>query len=251
MKTELVTFGFLHPGEVAAQFNHSMLGAFMCDVAGKQRMVSHRLGKIAKECHAARIAEGRNELAADFLESDATWLFMVDADMSFAPDTIERLIASADQYRRPVMGGLCFGLKSDGAASFGGQRFRCQPTVYYMHETDDRVGFVPNFGYPREQVVEVDGTGAACTLIHRRALEKVADEHGPEWFTPIRLRGEKVANFSEDLSFCVRLRAVDVPIHVDTRVKTTHCKGGVYLDEEYFDLQQSVRSLLPVGEDAL
>jgi GT2 family glycosyltransferase len=251
VKTDLVTFGFLHPGEVATQFSHSMLGAFMCDVTGKQRMVSHRLGKIAKECHAARIAEGRNELMVDFLESSATWLFQIDADMGFAPDTIERLIASADQYRRPVMGGLCFGLKSDGASSFGGQRFRCQPTVFHMHETDDRVGWVPDFNYPRDRVVEVDGTGAACMLIHRRALEKVADEYGPEWYTPIRLRGDKVANFSEDLSFCVRLRAVDVPIHVDTRVKTTHCKGGVYLDEEYFDLQQSVRALLPVGGDPL
>jgi hypothetical protein len=251
VKTDLVTVGFLHPGSVSAVFDHSLLGAFMHDVCNRQRIASHPLGKIAKECHAARIAEGRNELAADFLESTASWLFMVDADMGFAPDTIERLIASADQYRRPVMGGLCFGLKSDGRASFGGQRFRCQPTVYYMHETADRVGFVPNFDYPRDQVVQVDGTGAACTLIHRRALEKVADKYGPEWYTPIRLRGDKTANFSEDLSFCVRLAAVDVPIHVDTRVKTTHDKGGVYLDEEFFDLQQSVRALLPVGEDPL
>lgn len=243
--------GFLHPGTVSAVFDHSMLGLFAVDITGKQRLVSHALGKNAKECHAGRIAEGRNELAAEFLDSSADWLLMIDADMGFAPDTLERLIASADKYRRPVMGGLCFGLKSDGRASFGGQRFRCQPTVYYMHETDDRVGFVPRFDYPRDQVVEVDGTGAACTLIHRRAIEKVADEYGPEWYTPIRLRGDKVANFSEDLSFCVRLRAVDIPIHVDTRVKTTHDKGFVYLDEEYFDLQQSVRSLLPVGEDAL
>jgi hypothetical protein len=35
----------------------------------------------------------------------------------------------------------------------------------------------------------------------------------------------------------VRLAALDIPVHVNTAVKTTHDKGGIFLDEETFDAQ--------------
>jgi len=44
--------------------------------------------------------------------------------------------------------------------------------------------------------------------------------------------------FSEDLSFCIRASAVGLPIGVDTSIKTTHYKGGIYLDETTFAMQE-------------
>jgi hypothetical protein len=116
------------------------------------------------------------------------------------------------------------------------------PTVYDLIDTGDEVGFSPNPDYGRDQIVETKGTGAACILIHRDALVKVRAKDGDAWFNPIThptgLRG-KPRTFSEDLSFCVRLAAVGVPLHVDTRVKTVHHKGGMFLDEELFLAQQA------------
>lgn len=234
-----VTVGFLHPGHYAACFAESLQDLMFADALGEQRIVSHDFGKVGKQCGSGGIVAGRNLLAKVMCdESSAEWLFMVDSDMGFNPDTLERLIAAADPIDRPVVGALCFAHKTDGKASFHGVRYRCCPTLYDYVELPDKVGFAPRMTYPRDQLVQVTGTGGACVLIHRTALEAVRDKYGDVWFDPLtHERGPTV--FSEDLSFCVRLAGVGAPIHVHTGVRTTHDKGGVFLDEEFYDRQQA------------
>lgn len=236
-----VTVGFLHPGEVATCFMYSMQDLLFYDASMYQRIVGNQHGVMGKQCGAAGIVDGRNELAAALLDdTDADWLFMVDADMSFAPDTVERLIDAAHAKERPVVGGLAFAHKKDGTSQAPyGMNFRCVPTVYRFHEDDDSVGFVPVFDYPRNELVAVSATGGACLLIHRLALEAVRDKYGDVWFDTIR--HPKGAHFSEDLAFCVRLSACDVPIHIHTGVKTGHDKGGVFYDEAFYDRQEAAR----------
>jgi hypothetical protein len=53
------------------------------------------------------------------------------------------------------------------------------------------------------------------------------------WFDTIR--HPKGAHFSEDLAFCIRLAACGIPLHVHTGIRTTHDKGGVFLDEAHYD----------------
>lgn len=239
MTPGLVTFGFIHPGVWSSCFANSVLDLMLSDLAGPRRIVGHRFGLVNKETGAAQIHNGRNTLARIVCdESEAEWLFMVDADMGFATDTLERLIASADPAQRPVVGALAFAQKSDGVGDFYARRYRCTPTVYRAGETSDAIGFVPWFDYPRDALVEVDATGAACILIHRTALETVRDAHGDHWFHPVEVNGTE---FGEDMSFCIRLASVDVPIFVDTSVKTTHDKGGVFFDEDTYDIQESTR----------
>jgi hypothetical protein len=102
------------------------------------------------------------------------------------------------------------------------------------------------FDYPRNQLVEVDATGAACILIHRRPLETVRATYGDCWFDPLKVpnpNGEGSTEFGEDMSFCLRLKACDVPMFVDTSVQTTHDKGGVFYDEESYGLQEAFFAL--------
>lgn len=237
---DTVTVGYLHPGHLAACFARSLRDLLFADLAGNQRIVSHRFGEVDKECGAAGIVDGRNHLARTMCdESEADWLFMVDSDMGFGPDVVERLIAAADPERRPVVGGLAFAMKTDGRSSFYGIRYRAQPTLYEFYEDDERIGVVPMFDYPRNKLVRVAATGGACMLIHRTALEAVRAKYGDVWFDTIR--HPKGAHFSEDLAFCVRLAACDIPLHVHTGIRTTHDKGGVFLDEEFYDAQQAAR----------
>ena len=237
MKPGLVTVGFLHPGHYSSCFAESMQDVILTDIVGKQRIVSHSFGKLGKQVGSGGIVAGRNAIAKAVVEeSESEWLWFIDSDMGFAGDALEQLIASAHRQSKPIMGGLAFACKTDGKASFYGIRYRATPTVYRWYEDDEQIGFVPDFQYPRDTVVECSATGAACVLIHRTVLEAVADKYGGEWFSPVtHPRG---TTFSEDLSFCIRAAACGFPIHVNTAVKTTHDKGAVFLDEEYYERQQ-------------
>lgn len=233
MPTSPVMVGYLHPGHVTHSFLQSYVGLLLYDAGGRQRILSHQWGQAALLCGSGGIPDGRNNLAAALLESDVDWLFMVDTDMGFDPDTLERLIEAAHPEYRPIVGGLAFAFKRDGNGPHDTVRFRPQPTLYRSYESDTAVGFTAWYDYPRNELVQVAATGAACVLIHRNALQAVADKYGPVWFDPIR--HPKAGNFSEDLSFCVRANATGQPIHVHTGILTTHDKGNVAYDQAVFD----------------
>lgn len=235
-----VSIGFLHPGEYAHCFAESLQDVLLNDLSGPAR-TAHPFGKLGKECGSGGIVDGRNQLAKIMCDdSPAEWLFMVDSDMGFAADTLERLLATAHPKGRPIVGALCFANKTDGKASHYGVRYRACPTLYQWRDDGERVGFVPMLDYPRNQVVPVAATGGACVLIHRSVFEQVRAKYGDVWFDPItHPTGTK---FSEDLSFCIRAAACDFPIVVDTSVKTTHDKGAVFLDEEFYDRQERNRA---------
>lgn len=245
VKRGTAVVAYLHPGELAACFVNSLIDLLFYDAANGQRVVSHAFGHMGKEAGAGHLASARNKVTEAFMaRSEAEWLWWVDSDMGFGPDTIDRLVASADPSTRPVVGALCFAQKSDGEGPFYARRYRACPTIYRMYENDTEVGYVPQFDYPRDQLVETDATGAACLLVHRSAVEKVHAEHGPRWFSQIELptkAGDGVTSFGEDMSFSLRLVHAGVPLFVDTSVKTTHDKGGVFFDEDTYDLQQSFR----------
>ena len=241
MNRGTVTVGFLHPGHYAACFAESLTDLLLHDLSNHQRIVSHPFGKMGKECGSGGLIAGRNAITKAFLdESEAEWLFFIDSDMGFAADTVDRLVACADRYKRPVVGALCFAMKTDGRSSFYGIRYRATPTAYEFRETDDAVGFVPMFDYPRDQAVPVAATGAACVLIHRTVAEAIRAKYGDVWWDAItHPKGPTV--FSEDLSFCVRVAGCDFPMFVHTGVKTTHDKGFGFLDEEFYDRQEATR----------
>lgn len=246
MKQGTVAVAYLDPGKWSASFGQSLVALYLGDAFGSQRIVPNGT-ELRQYCSTEGIVAGRNSVAAAFLDNTTCeWLFMVDSDMGFDPDTVDRLIKSADKYTRPIVGGLCFALDRDGSGPLHTERFRLKPTVYAYVELENEVGFTPIYDYPRDQMVRVGGTGAACVLIHRRALDKLRTLHGDTWFNklthPTGLRGGP-RSFSEDLSFCLRATAADLPVWIDTSVKTSHHKGGIYLDEAEYDKQQLLDAL--------
>ncbi|ROP36283.1 hypothetical protein [Saccharothrix texasensis] len=234
-----VVVGYLDPGTWSAVFGLSYRDLLMADLVGPQRIVRESGRELRAVTGSGGIPGSRNQVAREFLDStDAEWLFMVDSDMGFGPDVVERLVAAADPAERPVVGGLCFALKRSGRGEFGAERFRIQPTLFEFRDLGDEVGFAPMLDYPRDQLVPVGGTGAACLLIHRVAVAAVRERYGDAWFDPItHPTGDhgKPRTFSEDLSFCVRLAAVGVQPYVHTGVRTTHDKHGVFLDEDTYE----------------
>lgn len=212
-----VTVGYMDPGKWSACFGMSLRDLFMYDA-------NHGCGRVVAELRtmvgAGGLADGRNHIVEQFLEGDAEWLFFIDSDMGFAADTVDRLVESSDAVESPVMGGLCFQLYQQQASSFHGIRNGIMPTLY-EYIGFDGFQFIPD--YKRDSIQRVDATGAACLLVHRSVLEKIQSH----WFSTM-------FQYSEDMSFMRRCANLDIPIYVNSAVKTTHDKGALFLDEDLY-----------------
>jgi hypothetical protein len=77
-------------------------------------------------------------------------------------------------------------------------------------------------------------------------FEKVAEQFGPNWYTRTinPSTGEWI---SEDLAFCARMMALEIPVHVHTGVKTTHAKT-VYLAEDDYWRERALNAPPPKVE---
>lgn len=237
-----VTVAYLDPGEWAAGFGLSLRNLFLFDGAHHGRLF-HEGGEIRRHCPSGGLVAARNEVAARFLDDTVSeWLFVVDSDMGFAEDTLDRLVASAEGapgYPRVVVGALCFAVIGGEDRPYHGFDSRIVPTLYRWVEVPGESGFSPVMSYPVNSVVRVSATGSACVLIHRTVLEDLRKHMGSDdWYTPVSHPtggpGGAVRTFSEDLSFCVRCAQVGVGVFVDTGVGTSHAKMWMSLDEASF-----------------
>lgn len=222
-----LAIGLIHPGEWSSTFGESIVDLMLYEAA-RTGMPPYLL---SNRCSSGRLVEGRNEVVTSFLaQTKAEWLLFIDADMGFKPTMAEHLLRSAGQ-DKPIVGGLCFGQRRVGVdPDTHAQHFVAFPTIYQWREWADRVGFEVIADYPMDQLALVGATGAACILIKRTALTEIQSKFGDKWFDQV-VHPTGPTTFSEDMSFCIRAQACDLPVYVDTRVKTCHDKGGIFLDE--------------------
>lgn len=232
---DVVCVGYVHDRNVAYSWHSSIVDLLGHDMTHHQRVL--RGGRIGVRYGTGGIIAARNEVAAKFVADGrgADWLMWFDTDMGFAPDTVDRLLYHAHPDKRPIVGGLCFAHHETGLDGMGGHSGHPVPTLYrWVKVSDDQEGFTSWVDYPRDQMVPVAGTGAACVLVHRSVYEKVAaDAGGPHWYTPL-INPTTGKQISEDLSFCARARQLDIPTHVHTGIKTTHLKA-IWLSEADHD----------------
>ncbi|HEY9371530.1 hypothetical protein [Streptomyces sp.] len=207
------------------------------DMAHAGRVI--RGGWLAIRCGTDGLPSSRNEAAARFLQLDSEWLFWIDTDMGFAPDTVDRLVAAADPVERPIVGALCFAQREMKADGMSGYRVRAAPTIYDWASVGTKQGFLARQTYQPDTVLRCSGTGSAAILIHRSVLERVRDEYGPVWYNRApeaqpdddgmqRMMGE-------DLSFCMRAGTLGIPVHVHTGVRTTHLKPVWLAEDDYLE----------------
>lgn len=242
LSSDTVTAAWVHGAEVAYSWHDSMLKLVFGDMGNQGRII--RGGNIAVRYGTGGISTARNKVVGEFLDRDHPWLWWIDTDMGFDAMTVENLLAAADPVDRPVMGGLCFANREERTDDMGGFVTLPMPTVYQWHQVDeDTGGFIPWVDYPRDEVAQVAGTGAACILIHRSVFERIRDAEGDSWYTP--MTHPSMGEMSEDLSFCLRLHRYGIPIHAHTGVRTTHLKP-VWISEAVFDIH--VRNADRAGE---
>ena len=228
MASNDVMIGWLHPNEVAASFQKSLMGLIGWDMSHDRRMQ----GWSSVKCATGGLPEGRNKLFQALLDSSAEWMFMVDADMGFEPMALDLLLSVADKTHRPIVGGLCFAQRE--AMDDGHHGFRCvpRPTIFdYIKHDDGFSRFTGRVHYPVNTLIRCAATGTAFLLIHRSVAERILAEYGPHWFT--RITGPDGGVMGEDISFFVRCQALEIPCHVHTGIRTTHLKQ-LWVQEDDF-----------------
>ena len=219
-----VVVGYVHPSDVAGCLHDSMMRLWMHDINGDRRITDGG-GRVAKYS-SANICNARNGVVRQFLdETQAEWLWMVDADMSFDPDTVDALLAEADPERAPIVGGLCFGVVD-------GELFA---TLYDIAQDDDQSPHMIRYhAWPENAMFQVTATGAACLLIHRSVLVAMR-ERFPEpfpWFSEGVLGGKPMG---EDVRFCINAGVLGFPVFVHTGIQIGHAKTTVLTAQMYAD----------------
>lgn len=237
---EAVTVAYVCGNTVVYSWHKSMVELIGYDLANKQRVM--RGGYIAQRYGSGELVDARNKAVRTFLEEDRTdWLFWIDCDMAFPADTVDRLLEAADPTERPIVGALCFFSREDESDGLGGYRQTAAPTIYDWVNLDGQQGWSVRMTYKPNTLTPCDATGSACILIHRSVFEKIEAQHGQAWYdrVPNVTTGRLIG---EDMSFCLRARALGIPIHVHTGVATTHFKP-VWLGEEDFWRDVAIKSI--------
>jgi hypothetical protein len=230
---EKVVVGYLTPGKVHSAFMESMLDLLVYDVAFHKRIVDGG-GRLALQA-GANLSGPRNALVKKFLAyGKADWMWMVDDDMTFRPDTVERLMEFADPVEAPIVGGLCFGF--DDKANI-------QPTLFGLVGDETSPQVIRYHEWPPDAMFQVAATGTACLLIHKSVFQRILTAEIPNrngkrgfndafpWFQETEHDGSPV---SEDITFCWRAGLLGIPIYVNTAVQLGHIKDRELTMEAYF-----------------
>lgn len=228
---------WINPGQVSGRFMQGVIDTFAYDAAKppEERRFDSPGGYIAIESGPA-IADSRNRVVRNFLETDCEWLITIDADMTFNHTHIDRLLSVASVSERPIVGGLCF----------GGGHGSVFPTMYQIVDPKENNGDSIKWVGEWEEgnLVAVDATGAAFMAIHRQVFEKVRGEEPYPWYAFGAIGGVGVG---EDFMFCIRCRRAGLPIYVDTGCPIGHVKT-VELNEQLWREQRS--SFVSKGNDS-
>lgn len=230
INSQKVLLAYVRGVSVSGAFHESMI-----QLIGRDARVNQLIQSVFAIQSGPNISASRNNIVRNFLDgSKYPWLWMIDTDMTFQPNILDKMVEVADPKTRPILGALCFAKGDSG---------QVVPTLYNLPDPNSR--FVALENYPRNQLIKVDGTGMACILMHRSALETMRfnNPYPFEWFEETNRNGVET---SEDKTFCIRAQEAGFPIYVDTSIKCGHEKTLI-LDEELFDSQQIPVSSLVVA----
>lgn len=167
------------------------------------------------------IHDARNNL---FLKADKggyDWIFFVDSDMVLPPDTLTKLIETAEQGHDFVT-----------ALTFS-RRMPTKPTICKeLHWKVDEATRVIDHGceyyedYPRDTVFPIAAAGCACLLMKTELCDRVIERFGVPPFDALPCVGE-------DYSFCWRLSQIGVEMVCNSRVKVGHVGKMIYDEDTY------------------
>jgi len=159
----------------------------------------------------------RNEIARK-LEKD--WLFMMDSDVTVPPEALIRLLS----WNLPIVSGVVFQSSIDRPApAIYRYGRRAYGRHYYISKVPELENFLLKqehgndlatiFPAKREDLIECDGVGCACILIHRSVFASIKEPY-------FVLNSGKYGG--EDFYFCRKAKRAGFQIYADPGVLCGH-----------------------------
>jgi len=152
------------------------------------------------------VYDSRNKLAERAINSNAEYVFWLDSDMSFMPDTLNMMLKTLIDNQMSMLAGMYFR-----------RRPPWTPTLFKDVQISDMgVNCVP-FGEIPDGIVEIGGCGFGCVLMRKDVLWNVMIQQNETGllFSPTHGVGE-------DLSFCWRARRCGYKIYCDPTIALGH-----------------------------
>ncbi|GAG88137.1 unnamed protein product [marine sediment metagenome] len=177
-------------------------------------------------------ADIARNVIVEALEKD--WLFFMDSDQTFHPETLTRLLS----WDLPVVSGVYF--KSPGQPVPHVYRYAWKDKEHlylslineifqFLAPHKDKLkGELPATILParREDLLEVDGVGAGCLLVHRRVFEAI----DPPWF-----KYSDGKTVGEDFDFCRKVQEAGFKIYCDPGVLCGHKQKDFISHQHFFN----------------
>lgn len=157
------------------------------------------------------IYTSRNEIATYAIETEADYVFWLDSDMVFKPDTLKRMMKTLQENDLDILTGLYFRRVPPYS-----------PVLFDQLDLDGEVCTFSEFEDIPEGLFEVGGCGFGCVLMKAEVFLDVQSKHG-NMFAPI-------ANNGEDVAFCWRARDCGFKIHCDPSVICGHVAYSIVSD---------------------
>ena len=161
--------------------------------------LTHKIEVFYTRANHGSQADARNELV-DNMQGD--WLFMIDTDMSFEPDTFEKILKLAQENNLEVVSGLYYQRQSP-----------YHPVAYTLKDGK-------YYSWDPKEIKDLDlvpsmGVGGGCLLVKSTVFKRIKEELGEKPFSVI-------PPLSEDLSFCKRLEKLDIQPYIAVNIEVGH-----------------------------
>jgi hypothetical protein len=182
---------------------------------------------VIKPAYGLPAHKAANQIARNFLQSDNDTLLMIDDDMVFEQDAVERLRSNEANWPYDIVMAFCttrgippqpvilqdMATQPDWPKKLSGERFK------RVYDFDDG------------EVIPVGTTGLAFTLIRRGVFEAMLDSEAGLEYNYFFKYGQGVE--TEDIPFCREARRLGFGLAIDTSVKIGHI-GRMVLGYEQF-----------------
>ena len=175
------------------------------------------------------IYDARNEMAVDAITTEADRVLMIDSDMVFKPDLLQRLNQRMDEGCEMVCG------------LFFQRVIPTKPVIYKQLQppTTDEMGnktanIITYTDYPKDSLFEVEGCGFGAVMMTKELIKDVWDYYGQPPFSPLEWCGE-------DMAFCYKVRQMGRKIWCDSSIKVGHL-GQVEFGEETWIAQNAQKT---------
>ena len=167
------------------------------------------------------IYTSRNDLAMNAVQSDMDYVFWMDSDMSFPPDTLVRMMDTLQKHDLDILTGLYFRRVPPYS-----------PVLFDQLEMRRNICCWSEFKSIPDELFEVGGCGFGCVLMKTEVFLSVQSKHG-NMFAPI-------GNNGEDIAFCIRARDCGYKIWCDPSIICGHV-GYSVVDDKFYKAYRAAR----------